>query len=337
MYQVYAQPYQAARTGRVGRDHTPKPLRVRDAYAAFAYGTCCDRCRCGGYAWRSQRPAQAIVRGELRAAETFASRAGDSRNVTLSGDGGAGSAVGMYGEGMCAHYLGLSDEEVDRLVEQLSGERLERPESSPAEAAAPQYEQRELDYPQSERRSSVSLREERERRWVDVYPKTVSPVIVPTFDTAAGVGELTPGALERAELSWGYRMQWNPQPIFNTRIESADKPIWRASMEHDRCVIACRRFYEFSGTETRVSGRTGRVVKQQYAFTVPGMPIMFIGGIRRGDEYSMITTHANAAMAPVHPRMPLILHPTELTTWLGPQYMRLADRSAVPLAAHEVG
>ena len=41
-------------------------------------------------------------------------------------------------------------------------------------------------------------------------------------------------------------------------------------------------------------------------------------------------------MAPVHPRMPLILHPTELTTWLGPDYMRLADRSAVPLDAQPV-
>lgn len=254
-----------------------------------------------------------------------------TRAVTLSGDGDAGGTVGMYGEGMCAHYLGLSDEEVDRLVEQLSGERPEQPEPRPAEATTPQYEQRELDYPQS----SGSPREERERRWIDVYPKTVSPVIVPTFDTAVGVGDLTPGTLERADLSWGYRTQWNPQPIFNTRIESADKPIWRPSMEHDRCIIACRRFYEFSGTETRVSERTGRVVKQRYAFVVPDMPVMFIGGIRRGDEYSMITTRANAAMAPVHPRMPLILHPTELTTWLGPQYMRLADRSVVPLVAHK--
>lgn len=246
--------------------------------------------------------------------------------------------VVMYGEGMCAHYLGLSDEEVDRLVERLSGERPERPpeepESRPAETAAPQYEQRELDYPQS---SQSSERPRGERQLIDVYPKAVSPVIVPTFDTAVGITALAPGALERADLAWGYGTQWNPQPIFNTRIESADKPIWRASMEHDRCVIACRRFYESSGTETRVSERTGRVIKQQYLFAIPDMPIMFIGGIRRGDEYSMVTTRANAAMAPVHPRMPLILHPTELTTWLGPAYMRLADRSAVPLVACKAG
>ncbi len=65
------------------------------------------------------------------------------------------------------------------------------------------------------------------------------------------------------------------------------------------------------------------------------MPVIFIGGIRRDDEYSMVTTRANALMEPVHERMPLILHPTELTTWLGPDYMRLADRSQVPLALHK--
>ncbi len=162
------------------------------------------------------------------------------------------------------------------------------------------------------------------------------PVIVPTFDTAVGVERLASGALERADLEWGYSSQWNPQPIFNTRIESADKPIWRASMEHDRCIIACRWFYESSGTETRISERTGRTIKQQYMFTIPRMPVIFIGGIHRSHEYSTVTTRANASMAPVHPRMPLILHPTELTTWLGPDYMRLADRSAVPLDAQPV-
>lgn len=217
----------------------------------------------------------------------------------------------MYRETMCAHYVGLSDEETNLLIAQLTGEQ---PDG---------YSRQEPEDTEAEQR-------------IDVYPKSVAPVIVPTFDTAAGIEQLGPGTLERAELEWGYSSQWNPRPIFNTRIESADKPIWRASMEHDRCIIACRWFYESSGTETRVSERTGRAIKQQYAFTVPRMPIIFIGGIRRSHEYSMVTTRANAAMAPVHPRMPLILHPTELATWLGPDYMRLADRSAVPLDARPV-
>lgn len=229
----------------------------------------------------------------------------------------------MYRETMCAHYVGLSDEEINLLIAQLTGGRPVAEPESPEE-----YSQQEFNYPEPEDAST-------ERR-IDVYPKSVVPVIVPTFDTAVGVDRLAPGALERADLEWGYSSQWNPQPIFNTRIESADKPIWRASMEHDRCIIACRWFYESSGTETRISEHTGRTIKQQYMFTIPRMPVIFIGGIHRSHEYSMVTTRANASMAPVHPRMPLILHPTELTTWLGPDYMRLADRSAVPLDAQPV-
>ena len=72
-------------------------------------------------------------------------------------------------------------------------------------------------------------------------------------------------------------------------------------MEHERCIIACRWFYESSGTETRISECTGRTIKQQYMFTIPRMPVIFIGGIHRSHEYSMVTTRANASMAPVHP------------------------------------
>ena len=244
-----------------------------------------------------------------------------------------------YRETMCAHYVGLSDEEIDALVARLSGERHERVVKQVPEPEIAAYEQRELDYPdpvEHRARTEVEDSAHTEREWIDVYPKHVSPVIVPTFDTAVGVARFEPGALECADLTWGYSSQWNPRPMFNTRIESADKPIWRASIEHERCIIACRQFYESSGTETRVSERTGRTIKQQYVFTIPDMPVIFIGGIHREREYSMVTTRANAAMAPVHPRMPLILHPTELVTWLGPDYMRLADRSAVPLTARPV-
>lgn len=153
----------------------------------------------------------------------------------------------MYRETMCAHYVGLSDEEINLLIAQLTGGRPVAETESPEE-----YSQQEFDYPEPEDAST-------ERR-IDVYPKSVVPVIVPTFDTAVGVDRFATGALERADLEWGYSSQWNPQPIFNTRIESADKPIWRASMEHDRCIIACRWFYESSGTETRISERTGRTI-----------------------------------------------------------------------------
>ena len=55
-----------------------------------------------------------------------------------------------------------------------------------AEPESPEeYSQQEFDYPEPEDAST-------ERR-IDVYPKSVVPVIVPTFDTAVGVDRLAPG------------------------------------------------------------------------------------------------------------------------------------------------
>ncbi len=45
----------------------------------------------------------------------------------------------------------------------------------------------------------------------------------------------------------------------------------------------------------------------------------------------MVTTDPNAAVAPVHDRMPLVLRPHEVSLWLSGGYQALADRSALAL------
>ncbi|MEE1296014.1 MAG: SOS response-associated peptidase family protein [Bifidobacterium sp.] len=218
---------------------------------------------------------------------------------------------------MCAHYVGLTDERVRLVISELTGGSVED-----LRAADP-WEQAELDLPDSGG----------EEPRVDVFPKAVTPVIAAEFDTAVGVPELAPGTLAPMELSWGFTPQWTSDVVFNTRIESADKPMWRAPMEHGRCLVAARRFYEASGTEMTVSARTGRPIKQQYVFSEPGVDVMLIGAVRRGGEFSLVTTRANADMAPVHPRMPLIVRPGEVDLWFGPDYRALADRSDIRLDA----
>lgn len=49
--------------------------------------------------------------------------------------------------------------------------------------------------------------------------------------------------------------------------------------------------------------------------------------------HSIVTTAPNASVAHVHDRMPLVLGPGESGVWLGPDFDRLADRSAIQLAA----
>ena len=170
-------------------------------------------------------------------------------------------------------------------------------------------------------------------RRIEAYPKSVAPLIVPTFDTALEAPSLTQGSLTARELSWGFEESWKPGVVFNTRIESADKPTWRDSMEHRRCVLPVPAFFESSQSETFPSPKTGKPIKRQYEFRVPGQDVILSGGPWRGDAFSMVTTEANADMAPIHHRMPLIVKQEELSLWLGPNYARLADRSCIKLEA----
>lgn len=165
------------------------------------------------------------------------------------------------------------------------------------------------------------------------YPKATAPLIVPDFDTACGAQSLSGSSLAVRDLSWGFEESWKPGVVFNTRIESATKPTWRDSMEHRRCVIPVTSFFETNQNETYESPKTGKPIKRQYEFRVPGEDVSLIGCIWRDDAFSMVTTKANADMEPIHHRMPLVIRQKELLTWLGPNYMSLADRSSVRLEA----
>ncbi len=166
-------------------------------------------------------------------------------------------------------------------------------------------------------------------------PGSAVPVIVaqPVAATpGVGRGSQLVGPIAPATFTWGFQEPWGTGLVFNTRIESADKPLWRDSMEHRRCIIPVCSFFETSATETVPSPRTGRPVKRAYEFTVPGRPIVLIGGVWKDGRLSMVTTEANRWMVPVHHRMPLVIHQEELPVWFGPDYRQLADRSSVELA-----
>lgn len=182
-------------------------------------------------------------------------------------------------------------------------------------------------------------------RTTEAYPKSIAPLIVPKFDTATAVPTsslatesfnsplptFTPGSLGVRELSWGFEESWKPGVVFNTRIESTTKPIWRESMEHRRCILPVLAFFETHREETYPSPKTGKLIKRQYEFRIPGQEVVFIGCIWREDTFSMVTTDANADMAPIHHRMPLIVRQKELPLWFGPDYQQLADRSEIRL------
>lgn len=170
---------------------------------------------------------------------------------------------------------------------------------------------------------------------MQAYPKSLVPLIVPRFDTASDLTSLHEGALAVHEKSWGFEESWKPGVVFNTRIESAMKPTWRDSIEHRRCIIPVSSFYETHNDETIVSSRTGKPIKRQYEFKVPGQDVVLVGGIWKGDCFSMVTTEANSDMMPIHHRMPLIVRQEELPLWFGSEYQKLANRSSIKLEAYD--
>jgi putative SOS response-associated peptidase YedK len=125
---------------------------------------------------------------------------------------------------------------------------------------------------------------------------------------------------------WGLIPSWAKDPsigsrLINARAETvATKPAYREALVRRRCLIPADSFYEWQMAD---SGP-----RQPYAIRhADGSPLAFAGlwEVWRpptGDEpwrtCVIITTSANAALAPIHHRMPVILPPESWDRWLDP-------------------
>ena len=109
--------------------------------------------------------------------------------------------------------------------------------------------------------------------------------------------------------------------------------MWAKAIAEGRCLVPVRAFYESHATERVTSEKTGRPVKRQYLFRLPGARAFLLAAVREGDRFSIVTTAPNASVTPIHNRMPLVLGPGESGVWLGPKFAELADRGGVTLAS----
>ena len=123
-------------------------------------------------------------------------------------------------------------------------------------------------------------------------------------------------------LRWGLVPHWAKDPsigakLNNARGESvAGKPSFRDAFKRRRCLIPASGFYEWKS-----EGRS----KQPYYFSLKSGETMALAGLwesRTMPDGSVlrttciITTAANALMAPVHDRMPVIISPGNWQVWL---------------------
>ncbi len=146
------------------------------------------------------------------------------------------------------------------------------------------------------------------------------------------VVRLEAGQRRMALLRWGLVPGWVKDPasfalVINARSEEAlDKPSFRNALRYRRCLVPASGFYEWR----RGPGKT----RQAYWLRPRrGGPIAFAGlwetwmG-RNGEEVdtgAILTTAANAALAPIHDRMPVVIKEEDFDLWLSGRALTAAE------------
>ena len=163
----------------------------------------------------------------------------------------------------------------------------------------------------------------------NVTPREVVPVVrVRAAD----------GARVLSSLRWGLVPSWAKDPgigdrLVNARAETlATTPSFRRAFAKRRCLVPADGFYEWRpGT----AAGAGKPRKQPYFIRRrDGEPLALAGlwEVWRNPEvadddapdawlrtFVIVTTGANAVLAPIHDRMPVLLAPDAWDEWLDPQ------------------
>jgi putative SOS response-associated peptidase YedK len=127
---------------------------------------------------------------------------------------------------------------------------------------------------------------------------------------------------ELALLKWGLIPWWARDAhigakLINARVESlAGKPAFRDAYRHRRCLVPADAFYEWK----QVDGR-----KQPYCIRMRDQALFAMAGLWERwkgpdgqvvESCTIVTVDANALVAELHDRMPLILAPGDYDAWL---------------------
>jgi putative SOS response-associated peptidase YedK len=162
---------------------------------------------------------------------------------------------------------------------------------------------------------------------LDIDPGDI-PEMAPRFNiaptTQAAVVRHNATSHRKVHLvRWGLVPSWAKDQkignrLINARAETiADKPAYRSAFKRRRCLVLTDGFYEWHKVEK---------TKQAYHFGLADDSPFALAGLWERwqpdesaaplDTFTIVTTEANAVLAPVHHRMPVILAPGDYDTWL---------------------
>jgi len=190
----------------------------------------------------------------------------------------------------------------------------------------------------------------------DLFDLDEAPDLRPRFNVAPGqdvatVQQEPDGRRVLVPRRWGLVPGWAKDPkvgsrMINARSETvAEKPAFRAAFRRHRCLVPADGFYEWAPG--------GRGPKQPHHLRRSDHGVFAIAGLyerwRKGDDpwletCTLLTTDADATVAPIHDRMPVILPPSAWSRWLDPVVADpeallalLAAEAGERLEAHPVG
>jgi putative SOS response-associated peptidase YedK len=154
--------------------------------------------------------------------------------------------------------------------------------------------------------------------------------VAPTDDASVVVQRDDRRAIVR--YHWGLVPHWAGEPkiasrTFNARAESvAVAPAFRDAFRRHRCIVPVDSFYEWRHEDG---------VRQPYRiFGADGQPLALAGlwaGWRNPADgtlrrtFTIVTTRANEAVAPLHDRMPVVLARDGWELWLDPRTRDVAE------------
>ncbi len=191
------------------------------------------------------------------------------------------------------------------------------------------------------------------RYFIVMTPATMRGMLsypeMPNFPSRYNVAPTQPIPLVRmwegqrqfALMRWGLLPSWVKDPksftlLINARADTVnEKPAFRNAMKRRRCLIPADGFYEWK--------RDG-AVKRPYLIRMTGSAPFAIAGLwetwvgpngEELDTVAMITTDANAVLAPIHHRMPVILPSDRFETWLDCANVNAKDAAALLVPASD--
>ena len=132
----------------------------------------------------------------------------------------------------------------------------------------------------------------------EIFPTNVAPILLDTG-----------GTISASIARWGFPSFRNANVIINARSETAaEKRMFRKSFMTRRCVVPSTGFFEWDSQ------------KKKHLFRLPGSSSLYMAGLYNDFQgirrYVILTTAANASVAPIHNRMPVIVPQEWIAGWL---------------------